>query len=162
MLFKQRLFSWFDSYDIYAQDGSTLFTVRGELSWGHCLRIYTRDGRYAGTVREKILTFLPRFELFAGENSIGFLKREFTLFRPAYVLEANGWRITGNFMQWDYTVTEPSGQNKQAAIQFYRYICHRCAKPGKRAFGAYDGACNRCGEMLARLICACFLMIPLL
>ncbi len=109
MLFKQRLFSWFDSYDIYAQDGSTLFTVRGELSWGHCLRIYTRDGRYAGTVREKILTFLPRFELFVGDNSIGFLKREFTLFRPSYVLEANGWRITGNFMQWDYTVTEPSG-----------------------------------------------------
>ena len=69
MLFKQRLFSWFDSYDIYAQDGSTLFTVRGEFSWGHCLRIYTRDGRYAGTVREKILTFLPRFELFAGKTA---------------------------------------------------------------------------------------------
>ena len=35
MLFKQRAFSWFDSYDIYDADGNTLFTVEGQPSWGH-------------------------------------------------------------------------------------------------------------------------------
>ena len=37
--FKQRFFSWFDSYDIYYEDGSTAFTVEGKLSWGHRLHI---------------------------------------------------------------------------------------------------------------------------
>ena len=35
LLFKQRLFSWFDSYDIYDEDGNTVYTVKGQLSWGH-------------------------------------------------------------------------------------------------------------------------------
>ena len=34
MLFKQRMFSWFDSYDIYDEYGNTLFVVKGQLSWG--------------------------------------------------------------------------------------------------------------------------------
>ena len=40
LLFRQRIFSWLDSYDIYNEKGETLFVVRGQLSWGHCLKIY--------------------------------------------------------------------------------------------------------------------------
>ena len=29
LLFKQRFFSWFDSYDIYAEDGNTVYVVKG-------------------------------------------------------------------------------------------------------------------------------------
>lgn len=36
LYFKQRFFSWFDSYDIYHEDGSVAYTVEGKLSWGHC------------------------------------------------------------------------------------------------------------------------------
>lgn len=32
--FKQRFFSWFDSYDIYDEDGNTVYTVEGQLAWG--------------------------------------------------------------------------------------------------------------------------------
>ena len=39
LLFKQRLFSWLDSYDIYDEAGSTVYTVKGQLAWGHCLKI---------------------------------------------------------------------------------------------------------------------------
>ena len=39
LLFKQRFFSWFDSYDIYDEAGATLFTVEGQLAWGHTLHI---------------------------------------------------------------------------------------------------------------------------
>ena len=40
MLFKQRVFSWFDSYDIYDESMNTLFTVKGQLSFGHHLNMY--------------------------------------------------------------------------------------------------------------------------
>ena len=45
MLFKQRFFSWFDSYDIFDENGDVLFTVEGKLSWGHCLHIMDAQGR---------------------------------------------------------------------------------------------------------------------
>ena len=44
LLFKQRFFSWFDSYDIYNEAGETVYTVQGQLAWGHCLKIYDARG----------------------------------------------------------------------------------------------------------------------
>ena len=34
LFFKQRAFSWFDSYDIYGERGEVLFRVKGEMAWG--------------------------------------------------------------------------------------------------------------------------------
>ena len=50
LLFKQRFFSWFDSYDIYDEDGNTVFTVEGKLAWGHCLHILNAAGEHIGTL----------------------------------------------------------------------------------------------------------------
>ena len=58
LLFRQRFFSWFDSYDIYDEDGNTVYVVKGQLSWGHCLKIFDASGQELGTVKEKILTWL--------------------------------------------------------------------------------------------------------
>ena len=32
LLFKQRFFSWFDSYDIYDEAGNEVYEVKGQLS----------------------------------------------------------------------------------------------------------------------------------
>ena len=64
LLFKQRFFSWFDSYDIYNEAGQTVYTVKGQLAWGHSLKIYDAQGREIGTVKERILTFLLKFEMY--------------------------------------------------------------------------------------------------
>ena len=50
LLFKQRLFSWFDSYDIYDELGTTVYTVRGQLAWGQCLKIFDLYGHGLGMV----------------------------------------------------------------------------------------------------------------
>lgn len=109
MLFKQRFFSWFDSYDIYDEAGGVLYTVRGQLSWGHCLKIFDQYGREAGTVKERVLTLLPRFELYLGDNYLGCVNREFSFFRPRYNIDCNGWQVQGDFMEWDYAVTDSGG-----------------------------------------------------
>ena len=54
LLFKQRFFSWFDSYDIYNEDGQIIYQVEGRLSWGHKLVIYDQNGNEVGTVLEKV------------------------------------------------------------------------------------------------------------
>lgn len=109
LLFKQRLFSWFDSYDIYDESGYAVYTVQGKLSWGHCLHILNAQGRHVGTVKERVLTFLPKFEIYEGEQYLGCIRKEFTLFRPRYNIDCNGWQVEGDFLEWDYSVLSAGG-----------------------------------------------------
>ena len=109
MYFKQRFFSWFDSYDIYNEQGNTLYVVKGQLAWGHCLKIFDRAGTEVGTVKERVLTFLPKFEIYLGGQYLGCIKKEFTLFKPQFDIDYNGWQIQGNFMEWNYHITNSSG-----------------------------------------------------
>ena len=109
LYFKQRFFSWFDSYDIYLEDGSTFYTVEGQLSWGHCLHILDDAGRHIATVKEQVLTLLPRFDFYIGDERVGTLKREFTFLSPAYDLDCCGWRVTGNWLEWNYQILRRDG-----------------------------------------------------
>ena len=104
LLFKQRFFSWFDSYDIYDENGDTVYVVKGQLSWGHRLQIYDAFGNPVGRVQERVFTMLPKFEMYVGERLVGEIKKEFTFFRPKFSLDCNGWTVEGNFWEWDYTV----------------------------------------------------------
>lgn len=110
LLFKQRFFSWLDSYDIYDENGKTLFTVKGQLSFGHCLKIYDANDIELATVRERILTFLPSFEMYLGDSYIGCIKKEFSLFRPRYNIDYKGWHIDGDFFEWDYNIVDNFGK----------------------------------------------------
>lgn len=108
LLFKQRFFSWFDSYDIYDEEGRTVFSVEGQLSWGHKLNISDATGRHIATVKQVVLTFLPKFELYENDNYIGCLSKEFSFFSPKYNIDFNGWHIEGHFMEWDYQIYKKS------------------------------------------------------
>ena len=88
LFFKQRFFSWFDSYDIYNEAGETVYTVEGKLSWGHCLHI---------------------LELYENDVYIGCIQKAFTFFAPRFDIDCNGWQVQGSFIEWDYQVTEPCG-----------------------------------------------------
>lgn len=109
LLFKQRLFSWFDSYDIYDEAGNTIYTVKGQLAWGHCLKIFDAYGNEIGTLRERILTLLPKFEIYIGDQYMGCITKEFTFFKPRFNIDYSGWQIEGNFLEWDYNVSDSCG-----------------------------------------------------
>ena len=109
LLFKQRFFSWFDSYDVYDENGNTLYTVKGQLDWGHCLKIYDAADREVGTVKEEILTFLPKFNIYNNQAYLGCIRKEFSFFIPKFTVEFNGWQVEGDFFEWDYTIRGASG-----------------------------------------------------
>lgn len=111
LLFKQRLFSWFDSYDIYDEAGNAVYTVKGQLAWGHCLKIFDAYGCEVGTVQQKILTWMPKFEIYMGNNYIGSINRELSFFKPRYNIDFNGWHVEGNFFEWDYNIVNTYGQH---------------------------------------------------
>lgn len=109
LLFKQRLFSWFDSYDIYDEAGDIQFTVQGKLSLGHCLHIYNPQGDHIATLQERVLTLLPKFEMYLGETYVGCIRKEFSFFHPRFTLDCNGWSVDGAIFEWDYNIWNESG-----------------------------------------------------
>lgn len=110
LLFKQRFFSWFDSYDIYDETGNTVYTVKGQLAWGHCLKIYDAYNNEVGMVQEKVFTLLPKFEMYMGDRYVGCISKEFTFFVPRFNIDCNGWQVEGDFFEWDYQILGRNGQ----------------------------------------------------
>lgn len=111
LLFKQRLFSWLDSYDIFNEAGETVYTVKGKLSWGHCFKIYDAVGNEVGTVKERIFSFLPKFEIYKGENYLGCISKEFSFLKPRYNIDFCGYTVDGNCLEWDYNIYNSNGGN---------------------------------------------------
>ena len=110
LLFKQRFFSWFDSYDIYDEAGNVVYTVKGQISWGHLLRIYDSNGNELGYIKEKVFTWQPKFEMYLGDTYIGNIKKEFTFFTPKYDIDCNGWHVEGDWVEWNYTIVNDFNQ----------------------------------------------------
>ena len=60
-------------------------------------------------VKERVLTFLPKFEIYLGENCVGCIEKEFSLFKPRFHIDYNGWNVEGNFFEWDYSIQDSRG-----------------------------------------------------
>ena len=115
MLFRQRFFSWLDSYDVHAEDGTVLFTVKGVLSWRYTLKIFTPAGREAGMLKARMITFpQPVFDLTVNGGAAGCITQEFSLFRPSFTLDFRNWKISGDWLEWNYRIMR--GSTPVAAI----------------------------------------------
>ena len=109
LLFKQRLLSWLDSYDIYDEFENPIFKVKGKLSFGHLLCIYDNNGNELGRIKQRIFSFWPKFSIFIGDNYVGCIKKEFTFLKPTFTVDYNGWRADGDFFEFNYTILDGFG-----------------------------------------------------
>ena len=109
LIFKQRFFSFLDSYDIYDEHGNAVFTVKGQFSFGRHFIIYSPEGRELGEIRQELFTFRPKYNLYSAESYIGCITKEFTFFKPSFNIDLNGWRIEGDFFEWDYSIKDSRG-----------------------------------------------------
>ena len=104
LFIKQRAFSWFDNYKIFDEEGNPIYRIRGELSWGHCLRMYDTDDNEVCMVREKADTLLPKFEMYIGGTYIGCISKEPDVAKNVYTIDFNGWRIESDLMENDFQI----------------------------------------------------------
>lgn len=77
---KQRIFSWSDSYDVYDETGQARCFVKGKVfSLGHQIHVFDkRTGEEVGSIRERLLTWLPKFDIMINGSVVGSISREFT------------------------------------------------------------------------------------
>jgi len=57
-------------------------------------------------IKERVLSFMPRFEVYLGETYAGMIRKQFTFFRPKFDIEMNGWRVEGDWLEWNYEVLD--------------------------------------------------------
>lgn len=104
LLFRQKMFSWFDSFDVYDEQGQIYYSVRGALSWGHLFNIYDRNNVKIGTLKEEFLHFLPTFCMYKNNQMVGKIQKRLTFLLPKLSLTCNDWVITGDMWQWNYLI----------------------------------------------------------
>ena len=57
-------------------------------------------------IKEKVMSLLPVFEIEVNGKTLGRIEKRFTLFRPKYDVEFNGWHVEGDFIGWNYDIYE--------------------------------------------------------
>lgn len=74
-----------------------MWCIRWRGSWpGVTVCIFwTQTGGTSPTVKQRVLTFLPKFDLYLGDACIGTICKEFTIVRPLFTLNCNGWAGAG-------------------------------------------------------------------
>ena len=110
---RQRVFSWGDSYDVFDDSGEARYEVRSAFfSLGHQIHVYDKqadEGRdEVGSIRQKLFTLMPTFEIEIGGRVIGTVRKKFTLLRQNYEVDYRGWDVEGDFLGWDYRVVQAS------------------------------------------------------
>lgn len=116
LIFKQKMFSWFDSYNVYDEHNNKVFEVKGQLAWGHVLKIYDSTGKEVGKVDEKIISLTPRFDIIERGKRIGTIQRKLiSVLGPSYDIRFKGWKVDGNVLEWNYIIKD-SDNNKIARV----------------------------------------------
>ncbi|MCX4269930.1 MAG: LURP-one-related family protein [Lachnospiraceae bacterium] len=110
LLIKQRVFSWTDTYDVYNEYGEVKYFVKSEFfSLGHKIHIYDSQQREVGMIQEKVLAFLPRFEVLVEGRVVGQIEKKFSFMKPKYEIDYKNWQVEGDFWGWNYCVIGREG-----------------------------------------------------
>ena len=71
------------------------------LSWFDSFDIYDEAGNTVFTVEGRLAW---------GHKYMGQIKKEFTFFKPRFTLDCGGWQVEGDWLEWDYRVTDHAGR----------------------------------------------------
>jgi uncharacterized protein YxjI len=108
---RQKVFSWRDRFAIADENGNPRYAAQGEiLSLGKRLRVYDGRGAEAAFIRQKVLSWLPRYFVEIGGQTVCVIVKELSFFRPKYRIEGLPWRLEGNFWAHDYWMSDTAGQ----------------------------------------------------
>ena len=122
LIYRERILSWFDSSDIYDENGNTVYTIKGRLHWGHKFEIFDRNENSVAEIVQEILTLMPRFAIYKDGEYIGCVSKNFTLFSHSFSVDFKDWSIDGDVLAWDFTARDGDGETVfTASKQFFEF-----------------------------------------
>ena len=119
---KQRVFSWNDRFTIYDANGQDRFYVEGELlSWGKKLHLYDLLGNERIFISQKVLTFLPNYQICMNGDCIAEVTKEFTFFKHRYTVTGLGWSVYGDFFDHEYIIENGKREIARVSKQWFTW-----------------------------------------
>ncbi len=104
---KQKVFSWGDKFSIYDSAGNEVYYVEGEVfTFGKKLHLYDTAGLELAFIEQKVLSWLPKFYIKQNDETVAEVVKEFTFFRQEYTVEPLGWKVSGDFFDHTYNISE--------------------------------------------------------
>ena len=55
-------------------------------------------------LKQRLFTFLPKYEIYINNRLLGEIHKEFTFFKPKFNITFNNYTVDGDFFDWDYDV----------------------------------------------------------
>ena len=105
---KQSVFTLGEKFEVKDADGDVIFYVEGSfLRIPKQFQIFDKNNQVVAEIEHQMWRFLGHYDIKTSDRSIT-LKKEFTWFRPSYLIEGINWRLQGDFMGHQYAVTEGS------------------------------------------------------
>lgn len=103
---KQKIFSWTDKFFVKNEQGEDVYSVEGELlSFGKRLHIYNAKSEEVAFLKQKVWSWMPKYEIFIGEEKEAGINRKFSL-KPYYTVTGPDWEVTGDIWAHNYSITE--------------------------------------------------------
>ena len=112
---KQKIFSWKDKFYVKDENGEDRYYVEGELfSWGKKLHLYDLLGNERIFISQKVLTFLPKYQINMDGHCIAEVIKEFTFFKHRYTVTGLDWNVRGDFLDHEYVIE--NGRREIASV----------------------------------------------
>ncbi|MFA9397605.1 MAG: LURP-one-related/scramblase family protein [Clostridiaceae bacterium] len=104
---RQKVFSFGDNYTIKGDNDEPCFIVKGKiLSIGDKSSIQDLQGNELFYIEQKVFRLLPEYHIFENGNHVAMVKKEFTFFRPRFIIESQygNYNIDGDLFGYNYQI----------------------------------------------------------
>lgn len=104
---KQKVFKITDHYDIMGADQKPVYHVDQDFRFvGNTVHVKRMDGSEAFVMNKRVLTFMPKFDVFFGNGKTALIKQNFTFFKKSIDIFSDDYSLSleGNFWDMDFGV----------------------------------------------------------
>ena len=102
---REKKFTIRDCFTIEDKKGNDKYQVIGEfIEASKKLHIKDMDGNEVAMIKEKIVSFKPKFSLYVGDEKIGEIVKDKALFGDKYHITGLDWKIKGDDDDLDYKI----------------------------------------------------------
>lgn len=110
LFMKQKVLSTVDNFTVRDETERDCYVVNGDFLTvgGKKLHISDMSERELATVKQKLLSLMPRFYVYVNGQQAAEIVKKITFLKAKYLVNGPGWEVRGSLLAHDYTITKGS------------------------------------------------------
>lgn len=105
LFIKQKLFSLKDKFTVKDRNGNDAYYVEGSLlKIPKTFTIMNTSNEEVATITKKTISLLPTFYVDVPGHDVVTIKKDFTLLKPRYTIEAKNIEVQGNILDMNFEI----------------------------------------------------------